>query len=599
MLTLNDENKDIKVRKYGIEWPTDDEVWVERTLIRNGGYITVDGKQYGNGEAYHVMQMQSLLWPEKKWHRWNKLQVEAFCANRMIGVLGAASTGKTHEAALFSLIYYFCFPEGFTGLISSTDSRSLELRIWGEIKKHWTMARENWPACPGNIIESRQMIVTADSEQQGRDFRNGLIGIPCVVGGSYVGLGKYVGVKNERVLLVGDELSFMGKAYVDAISNLSKNRGFKLIAMGNPKDPSDALGTICEPSESEGGWEGVIQDGTTRTWKTRWAGGIAVQLPGTDSPNMDVEDGRDEPYPFLIGRKSIQQDLEYYGRDSINFSMMCLGTMPRTSQSRRVITKDLVLASGAMDKAIWKGGDTFLVAGVDAAYSAIGGDRTVIIVLRVGKNEKNVWQVAIEEPPILVAPKVRSTAPIEDQVAELVMNECADRGIPPRRVYYDSTARGAFASALARIWSVDPVGVEFGGKPTDRIVSDVVRIPASKHFTKRVSELWFFSRYAIEAKQVRQFVPELIEEGSAREWDLTAGNLIDVERKIQMKRRLGKSPDIYDAFVVALEGARKEGFEITKMANMSKEDWDESRMFYVELAERSKSIGKKHKLAFT
>ena len=583
--------------KYGIVWPTDDEIWIERQMIRHGGEVSIDGDVYGRGLSFHVRAMQSLLWPDKKWHKWNELITDEICKNRFVGIMGPASSGKTHEAACVLLTFYFCWPVGFTGMVSSTDSRSLELRVWGEIKKYWFKAKDMWPECPGHLIESKQMIITSDDSTIGRDFRNGLIGIPCVVGGQYVGLGKYVGVKNDHVMLCADELSFMGKAVIDSIANLKKNPDFRCCGMGNPKDPDDALGAICEPHPDIGGWEGVEQGEITRTWPTK-IGGVCIQLVGTDSPNYDTPEDQPEPYPFLIGREDIKQDLLYYGQDSLQFQMMNLGIMPKGGQSRRVINTQMVETSGAKQKAIWYGSKTTLIAGLDAAYSSVGGDRTVLIFLRIGVSKDGIWIMSLDEKPIIVAVKARGTLTVEDQIAQNVKSMCLDRGVSPDKLFFDMTGRGSLVSAFARIWSANVNGIEFGGKPTDRQVSDVIKVQCSDHYMKFVSELWFFTRHVIEAGQMRQMSDDLIEEGSSREWGMTKGNKVDVEVKEITKKRMGRSPDIYDAFVCAAEGARRHGFVVQKLANMNEDDSKERDLFYLELMERKQGLHRGKRLNF-
>lgn len=552
---------------YGLRWPTTIRTEIERSILRSGGFINIKGQKYGHGFEYHMLEFQKSLWPEKDWHRWATLALREFCRNRLLGMMGPASSGKTHEAACWGLSNYMIWPEETTILVSSTDARSLELRIWGEIKKYWRMAKEVWDGCPGNLIESRQMIVTQNIDAWGRDFRNGIVGIPCVVGGTFVGLGKYVGIKNKRVILIADELQFMANAFMDAISNLNKNNGFQGIGIGNPKEQTDCLGKLCEPDRGLGGWEGIEQGKKTSVWKTRFASGSCIQFVGTDSPNFDYPENQPKRYPYLIGRREIADDLAYYGPDSLQFSMMNLGVMPQGLQTRRVLTKGLCETNKAFERADWWGTDTMLIAGLDAAYSAVGGDRTVLIILRIGKGAEGVWLMSLEQSPIIIPIKVSAKVEPEDQIASNVMDICTQLGIPPYSLYFDSTGRGTLTNAFARIWSPLVVPVEFSGEPSDRMVSDVIRIKACDHFSKFVSELWFQVRYIIEAGQFRQITESIVDEGCMREWKIVKGDKVEVEPKDIMKRRMGKSPDIFDALVAAVEGARRRGFMISPLAN--------------------------------
>src|SRR4029450_11029515 len=238
------------------------------------------------------------------------------------------------------------------------------------------MARDRHPWLPGHLIDSKLMLTSDGKDVEGRDFRNGIVGVACRVGGNYVGLSNYTGVKNKRVRLIGDELQFMPRSFLDAINNLDSNPSFKFVGLANTKDPTDAHGIICEPHPDEGGWEGIGESNKTRTWKSRIPGGRTIQLNGEDSPNMDHEI---EIYPFLIGRAKLSEAAEYYGRDSLQYKMMNAGVMPQGSVARRVITRFMAEKHHALDAPIWADESKLTkLVGLDAAYGSIGGDRTVM-----------------------------------------------------------------------------------------------------------------------------------------------------------------------------------------------------------------------------
>ena len=99
-----------------------------------------------------------------------------------------------------------------------------------------------------------------------------------------------------------------------------------------------------------------------------------------------------------------------------------------------------------------------------------------------------------------------------------------------------------------------------------------------EHFSKFVSEAWFAVRYCIEADQMRELPPEMMAEGCARIYEMVGGNKIEVEpksdpkKKEDLKRRLGKSPDLFDALTIGVEGARRRGFTIAKLGTPDPEE---------------------------
>jgi len=482
--------------------------------------------------------------------------------------MGPASSGKTWIAAALAYTDLMIWPEGTSIIMSSTTREGLQLRIWGAIKEHYNKARQRRPWLPGKVIESRYMLTTSQDfsdEDDAKDFRDGIVGVACKVGGTWVGLSNYVGLKNDRVRLFADESSLMGRGFLDSLSNLRKNPSFKLMAMGNPKDPTDALGVICEPNSEMGGWEGLPYEEKTRTWKTRYKGGLAIQLCGYDSPNYRYPRGLN-PFRGLITPEMIEADLEYYGKDSLQFSMMNLGCMPKDSGIRRVITVSLCEKNLAFEDPVWMSSREIIrVTGLDAAYSGVGGDRCVLTDLSFGPDLEGKIILSFTTDQIIVPVTVSGQA--EEQIAEFVRDYHERNNIPPENHGFDSTGRGTLMSAYARLWSPAVVPIEFGGKPSsERRVSESDDRTERDAYGKMVTALWFATRLIIEAGQFRKMPRECAREGSLREWTITKQVRehvqIDVEPKHKTKERMGRSPDLFDSCVTAVEMARRRGFSI-------------------------------------
>lgn len=554
-----------------LRWQTQDKFAIHAAIFKGGGYITVNGVKYGNGPWYHFKQMVTALWPHFDWHRWSELLLKTFVENYEIGVMGPGSSGKTYCSAIFALTMFYCYPKGTSIIMSSTTRQGLQLRIWGAIKELHKTAKQRREWLPGRVIESQFLLTNAAQDAQpgeGVDFRDGVIGVACKVGGSFVGLSNYVGLKNDRVILIADEASLMSRGFLDSVANLRKNPFFKLIAMGNPKDRTDALGVVCEPALSAGGWDGLEYKEETRTWRTRTNGGMAVQLCGWDTPNKDYPKGLN-PYRGIITPEQIEADLEYYGRDSLQFSMMNLGVMPRDGGSRRVVTVSLCEQNGAFNEPVWSRADKLTrVLGLDAAYSGVGGDRCVLIDLMFGPAPDGKVLIAFAETPIIVPVTATKAQQAEEQIAEFVRLYAEKNNIPPHQTGFDSTGRGTLMSAFARLWSPQVVPVEFGGKPMERPVRANDPKTERDTYGKMVTALWYASRLVIESGQMRMLPREVAEEGSMREWGVSRSGLVDVEPKDKTKERMGRSPDLWDALVVAIEMARRNGFDIASGARV-------------------------------
>lgn len=586
----------ILVKAYGCSWSTDDPFEIELAALRMGGRWETRRGPCGNGQLFHFQQLQNLIAPWKKWDRWSTLILENIIEHRLTVLTGPASSTKTHNAAFYALCKYIINPTNQCVLVSSTDSRSLELRIWGEIKKLWSAARQVSDAVPGRIVESRQMIITDIEDAEATDYRNGIIGVPVIVGGSHIGLSKLVGFKNGNVLLVADELSYMSPAFYDAISNLSKNPGFQCIGIGNPKDRTDVLGRLAEPATNIGGWEGYEPTGKTFFYPTRFPGGIAICLDGRDSPNNETPDGAPPIYPYIIQKSDIQRDVEYYGEESIQVSMMDYGIFPKDAQSRRVITRTMCEQYHAFEEPVWSHDGLTKIFGIDAAYGSVGGDRCVGVELAFGKCNDTLMRLAFAKPPMVIPVSSKSDLMPEDQIVLWVMKYCIDNGIEPSHVALDVTGRGSLIAKFGEIWSTAIVAVEFGGPASDRMVSEKIQVPANKYYLNFMSELWYQTRHLIEADQVRKLPINVMEEGCMRAWDIKKGNRIQVEPKEECKLRMNRSPDLYDAFAVGVECARRLGLVIRN--NLSAKASAGMPNWLKRMADNQKQLKRKQQLVY-
>lgn len=604
------------IEKYGALWPAGTSaIAIEKACVKRGGkwIDSARGVECGVGLFHHYKAAQQLLWPDDDHHRWSDLCLESILAHTHIAILGPKDSGKTYVAlARYGLTDYFFFPDNTLILISSTDIRGLELRVWGALKDLWRRARERVPWFPGRPLESKHAICTDNLDEDAdlvRDMRKGIICIPCrSTTGAWLGINNYVGIKQERKRLLSDEVQFMAEQFMDAPASLMKassNRSsYKGVYVGHPLGQSDPLDKIAEPKN---GWgtEGEIT--RTTTWANKWNDGVTINLVGTDSPNFDDPPGSPVRFPYLVNQKDIDDTVAFYGRDSVQYWSKCIGIRRPGLSSRRVISLQLCEQFGAFDLITWAGPALTKLYAIDAAYGRVGGDRCVGMPIEFGLTRSGKIMLHCHQPDIIPV-SVRFDRSPEDQIAIYVRARCEKLDIPPNHVYFDSTGRGSLGSAFARQWSAFVCPVEFGGKATDRpvtldhwIVDPQTKQrrlkKCSEEYSKFVTELWFSVRYAIEAGQVRELPRDVAQEGCQREWKQVAGGRIEIETKDEMKERTGRSPDLFDCLATGIEGARRLGFGITKLANA--ETNPEDLEWLEDLRRQQRAILERQQLNYT
>ncbi len=561
--------------RYNLEWREGTRALdIELYCIRHGGqWKNASGATLGEGLFHHYKEAQKLLWREDDHHRWSDLTLQTILDNDVTVLMGCSDSNKTYSMVRYGLTDWFAFPDNTLFIVSSTDVRGLELRIWGKMKELFNRAKDRYPDLPGHVLEGMHSITPEsidDKNERGRLLTKGLICIPCVSNNHYVGLGKMIGVKQERLRHLGDEVQHMKSSFLDAYSNWYGKENFKGVMSGNPLDEYDPLGRAAEPPE---GWKSKPVPNKTETWRSTFFNAAVVCLYGLDSPNFDYS--KDEPtrYPYMIGPKKIEAVIKTHGRDSLHFSSQCEGVMRPGMVASRVITRELCRIHNAHDPVIWKGTARIKLYACDPAYG--GYDRCIGMPLEFGLNSDERQVIKVHKPEIIpVTAKSKDTP--EDQIARYVRDRTVELGIAATHIFYDSFGKGTIGAAMARVFGFEvPVPVDAGAKPTERpvrydlFIRDIHNVrrlkKCSEHYSKFVTEMWFSVRECIESDQLFELSEEVMLEGCMREYYTVVGGKIEVEPKDDMRERTERSPDLFDTLAVGVEGARQLGFKILRI----------------------------------
>jgi hypothetical protein len=607
----------MELETFGLKWEGSCQLKIEMFFVKHGGYYTNKaGERVGLGLSAHLERMRRIIWPEldgeHNGQRWHKLCRDTISSHKVTVLMGPGSSGKTHEAAWSSLCRWLSDPENTCVLVSSTDMRGLRMRVWGELSSLWESAVARFDFLPGHMLDSKLAITFDASDVDGdyndrvvRNFRAAMIGIPTVQNGKQIGLGKWIGLKQKHVILVADEAQFMGPSFLSAFANLNKNEKFTAIVLGNPNDFLDPLGKAAEPID---GWDNHLEPEKTSVWKTRFMDGACVNLIGTDSPNLDFPADKPTRFKYLISREKIAETASFFAKDSFEYYSQCVGAMKIGSLARRVLTRRMCEEGKALDTNIaWEGSSRTSVYFVDSSY---GGDRCVGGWGEFGKCVDRKVRLLLH-PPVIIPISARVDKEPEQQIAEFVRRECEGLNIPPQNMGHDATGRGSLGTYLARVWSAETNPVESGGSPTERPVSadtftnepgkrGQTRIGrrlklCNEHYVKRISEFWFSVRYAVQSSQIRGMTQDTMEEFCQREWDRVKDDKIEIESKLDMKDRIGRSPDLADWAAGIVEMARRKGFVIAKLEN--NEGKSNSLQWFADLAAEQARLNQARELS--
>lgn len=571
------------ISKYGLKWePSLSPLEIEFQMIRAGGYVTSKGgKQYGEGLFQHYKNAQSILWPNEDHHRWSDLILKTILDERLTVIQGSRDSGKTRGVVKWALVDYWVFPLETLTLMSSTDVRGLELRLWGDLKDLWDKGKEGFDWLSGNPVDSKHGIFTDALDETGdiRDMRRGIICVPVLdsEGNETKSLEKFVGVKQKRRRLAADETQFLSLNYLNVLANLDKG-DFKSVFTGNPLGQK-ALDKVAEP---ECGWDNHPEPIKTATWRNKFDG-ITINLVGTDSPNFDAD--RPKNYDYLLNQRDVDTVTKRFGADSMEFYSQIKGVRKSGLNPRLVLTPEMCKTNGAYDPCVWAGEQLTNVLGIDAGF---GGDACETILIQFGKDVNRNPVIKFHEPEVIPI-NLNDPATPEDQIAMQAKRKCEILNVPPENVFFEAGMRATLAISLARILSSSVNAVNAGGPATTRPVSDDLFVDdesrglgakrlkrCDEHYSKFITEMYFSVRLLVECKQARELPKSVVKEFSEREWVWARGTRYELETKEDFKLRCHYSPNKADAAAIAVEGARRLGFQIGRIPAGDQEsqiDW--------------------------
>ena len=504
-------------------------------------------------KEYFFWRLCDELWnhdelPEKMMvkHPWATEMIKAVIANRYVSIGGAASSGKSHTMAAWGILNWLAAPRDTLVLLTSTTLREARKRIWGSVISLLSVIE----VAPLKVRDSIGNVAYIN-EQGNLIERAGLSLIAAERSKTREAVGKFIGIKQKRVILIGDELAELSEAILQAgLSNLSKNPYFQLIGMSNPSSRFDAFGIWSEPKH---GWDSVDTNIDDR-WKTKW-GGQYVRFDGERSPNIVAGE---DVYPWLPTQTKLDEDKALLGPESRGYMRMVRAIFFDSDETEGIYSEAELTRTGSMSDTEWQGKPT-PIAGLDPAFTN-GGDRTILYTGFVGYNHTGQFCVALGEPHHLNDDATNKAVPRTYQIVRQVKELCKKKGILPENVAVDATGAGApFCDVLAGEWSDQILRVSFGGKASDRRVSANSKMTGQELYVNRVSELWFVGKELIRTKQLFGIKNDLAQEITSRNYDMIKGSTLrmKIESKPEFKSRFGRSPDLADAAFLCLDLARQ------------------------------------------
>ena len=491
----------------------------------------------GLGAEGHFRNAWKIMWPDFAHNAWTDLIIWAWCAYRYIVVIGHQRASKTYTTAYAAFLDYLAEPTQTLTSIATVTFEGLKLRLWGDMLQAAEREAIKDPFTIRSTTNECRIFPTEFSHEAGEKYQIHGMSISRTADAG----GRIRGGHAPRRRIILDEAQDMPRAIFDALPNPMSAPDAKAVFLSNPIEKVSEFGSWCEP---EGGWSTV--DETDSFWHTK-KGGVCLHFDGLQSPNIKAGS---TVFPYMLTQASIDDVVKSHGKDSVQYWALVRGWFPPDGMVSKVFP------SGTIEK-----GRKEIIfdfhpqwcASLDAAFEY---DNCVLQLghLAMPVFGERQFKINCKETLVFKFEATLNADPKDYQIARWVMVECRSRGILPQHFIMDTTgnARGVFA-ILQKEWSRDVQGVNYGGESTERNLRGDDSRKCSDLYRYFVSELWFRCSEYMKAGYIGgldNLDPRTIEDLSSRRYELknaTKGQLMQVETKPDVKKRLGRSPDFGDS----------------------------------------------------
>jgi len=239
---------------------------------------------------------------------------------------------------------------------------------------------------------------------------------------------------------------------------------------------------------------------------------------------------------------------------------------PDNSVELTIFSKAFIQGCNLNYEPIWSG-RTKVVCGFDPAFTA-GGDRCAATFCRMGQNDTGRsigFYLGTREYSSSVGDV------FEESIAIQLVKDCIEYGVHPRDFGLDISGDGGkMMRAIIIEWSKYHPEAMFlfpissMGMPTDRKISNLDQRTCKEAYDRLVTEYWFAVHTAMSTRSLVGIDVDkhgiMINELCSRLYT-HKGRKVAVEKKLDMKHRLKKSPDLADSFTYAVQMLRKAGLE--------------------------------------
>lgn len=412
-------------------------------------------------------------------------------AHRRTAVRSSHGIGKSYTVAQLAAWWIDTHPPGSAIVVSTAPTyKQVHVVLWEEIRAAHRRSAQTDQTLPGRV--------TLDDEWK--------------IGDILVGFGRkpadhdehgFQGIHRRYVLVILDEACGIPTQLWTAAEAITTNADCRIVAIGNPDDPSSEFHKVCRPGS---GWH-------------------VIGVSTFDTPAFTGEQVPADLLPLLPSKEWADDALKRWRQGSPLYQSKVLGQFPENATDT-VVPLSWANACTDLDDPIPDDGSVAL--GVDVGA---GGDETVVCLRRGARAE--------------IIERNQSRDPME--VVGLVVAAINTTGATSVKV-----------DVIGWGWGVWGRLVELGHEGTHGAIVHPVNVGEGSYdpvrFPKLRDQLWWEIGRELSEHQAWDLSgidEDTLAQLTSPKYSLDSAGRVKVEPKDETRKRLGRSPDDADALLLA------------------------------------------------
>lgn len=234
-------------------------------------------------------------------HLWSKQReiLRSVVQERKTAVQSCHGIGKSFTAADLAVWWIEAHPPGEALVVTSAPSGGQVRKIlWGEIRKLHARGR-----LPGSITRAQSPSWTIGGVEVGFGRK------PADYVDENTARSMFQGIHARYLLVILDEACGVPKWLWDATQSLVTNEGSRVLAIGNPDDPTTEFAKVCAPG----------------------SGYNVIPVSYDETPNFTGEEVPEQLRESLIGPTYVAEAARLWGENSPLYISKVLGLFPETA----------------------------------------------------------------------------------------------------------------------------------------------------------------------------------------------------------------------------------------------------------------------------